>query len=83
VNPNQTIIDYEGQAMIGGALARLNTRFIEGVAKTLIDQGLAKLNQQVQAEAAVNPWPEKVAQDSFFIRLVGKFRRLFQPSKAS
>ena len=44
----QTTIDYEGQGLITGPLARLNDRFTEGIANTLINQGLAKLSQQLQ-----------------------------------
>jgi len=46
----QTLLDYEGQAMIVGPLARLDSRFAEGIVQTLIKQGLAKLNAQVQME---------------------------------
>jgi carbon monoxide dehydrogenase subunit G len=44
----QTRMDYEGQAIIAGPLAQLDSRFIEGVANTLIKQGLTKLNKQAQ-----------------------------------
>ena len=44
----QTILEYEGQALITGPLARLDCRFLEGVVQALIKQGLAKLNNQVQ-----------------------------------
>ncbi len=44
----QTLLEYEGQALISGPLARLDSRFVEGIAQTLIKQGLAKLNQQVR-----------------------------------
>ena len=47
----QTTINYEGQGLITGPLARLNDRFIEGIANTLINQGLAKLSQQLQNES--------------------------------
>ncbi len=43
-----TIIEYEGQGLIDGPLARLNDRFAAGLAKTLIQQGLAKLDKQIQ-----------------------------------
>ena len=46
----QTLLDYEGQALIVGPLARLDSRFAEGIVQTLIKQGLAKLNAQVQME---------------------------------
>jgi kynurenine formamidase/carbon monoxide dehydrogenase subunit G len=46
----QTIIEYEGQGLITGSLARLDNRFAEGLAKSLINQGLAKLHQQLQTQ---------------------------------
>jgi carbon monoxide dehydrogenase subunit G len=61
---NQTTIEYEGQAMITGLLANLSPRFIEGVTRTLINQGLARLNtcacatgagKRLQAQTAANP----------------------------
>ncbi len=51
----QTLLEYEGQALISGPLARLDSRFVEGVAQTLIKQGLAKLNQQVQPRQTTLP----------------------------
>ncbi len=45
-----TRIDYEGQAVIGGPLARLDTRFAEGLAGSLIGQGLRNLDSRLAAE---------------------------------
>lgn len=50
----QTILEYEGQAMIIGSLARLDSRFAEGLAQTLIKQGLARLNAQIQKKQTRN-----------------------------
>lgn len=47
-NDGQTSITYKGQGLIDGPLARLNDRFTEGIAKSLINQGLAKLSRQLQ-----------------------------------
>ena len=47
----KSLIDYQAQAMITGALAKLSPRFIEGVVSTLIKLGLANLNKQVQQAA--------------------------------
>lgn len=44
----QTTIEYEGQGLITGPLAQLNDRFAIGIANTLIRQGLARLNRQLQ-----------------------------------
>lgn len=43
-----TIVDYEGHATIGGPLARLDSRFLEGLAASLIGQGLANLGSRLQ-----------------------------------
>jgi carbon monoxide dehydrogenase subunit G len=39
----QTRVGYDGDAQISGPLAGIHPRFIEGVAQTLIRQGLVKL----------------------------------------
>lgn len=44
----RTTVDYEGQAAIGGPLARLDSRFVEGLAGSLINQGLGNLNKRLQ-----------------------------------
>ena len=44
-----TLIDYEANALITGALGTLSPRFVEGVVRALLDQGLAQLNRQLQA----------------------------------
>ncbi|NIV39063.1 MAG: hypothetical protein GWN58_59500, partial [Anaerolineae bacterium] len=46
----QTAIEYEGEGLITGSLARLDSRFAEGLAKNLISQGLAKLNKQLKEQ---------------------------------
>jgi kynurenine formamidase/carbon monoxide dehydrogenase subunit G len=46
----RTVMEYEGQGLITGPLARLDNRFAEGLAKNLINQGLAKLNEQLQVQ---------------------------------
>jgi carbon monoxide dehydrogenase subunit G len=43
-----TTVDYEGQATIGGPLARLDSRFVEGLAGSLINQGLGELDARLQ-----------------------------------
>ena len=45
---SQTVMEYEGQAMISGPLAKLDSRFVEGIVQTLLKQGLAKLNKQIR-----------------------------------
>ena len=46
----KTTVDYEGQAAIGGPLARLDSRFVEGLAGSLINQGLGNLSKQLQGD---------------------------------
>jgi carbon monoxide dehydrogenase subunit G len=48
VSQDQSCIEYEAQGMITGALAKLSPRFVEGVARTLINRGLANLDKQLQ-----------------------------------
>jgi carbon monoxide dehydrogenase subunit G len=45
-----TTIDYEGQAVIGGPLAWLDARFAEGLAGSLITQGLRNLNSRLRGD---------------------------------
>ena len=56
-----TTLDYEGQALITGPLGNMNSRLVEGVAQTLIHQGLDRLNAklQVQTNASLNAQPQK------------------------
>lgn len=49
----RTTVDYDGRAEIGGALARLDSRFVEGLAGSLIGQGLATLDARLQADPAI------------------------------
>jgi len=44
-----TIIDYEGTGVVSGPLARLDSRFVESLARGLIDEGLARLGRRLQA----------------------------------
>lgn len=44
----RTTVDYDGVAVIGGPLARLDSRFVEGLAGSLIRQGLGNLNTRLQ-----------------------------------
>jgi carbon monoxide dehydrogenase subunit G len=47
-------IEYEAEGMITGALAKLSPRFVEGVARTLINLGLANLNKQLRTQPVAN-----------------------------
>ncbi len=48
----QTRIVYQGDAQISGPLAGMSPRFAEGVAQTLIRQGLARLPELARKRAA-------------------------------
>jgi carbon monoxide dehydrogenase subunit G len=44
-----TTIDYEGTGVVSGPLARLDSRFVESLARGLIDEGIARLGRRLQA----------------------------------
>ncbi len=50
VEPGKTLVEYQADAIISGPLARLKSRFIEGVAQALIDQSLSKLNRELKKD---------------------------------
>ena len=50
---DRTTIDYEGDAVIGGPLAWLDSRFVEGLAGSLITQGLRNLNARLRGDPSV------------------------------
>ena len=51
----RTTVDYDGQATIGGPLARLDARFVEGLAASLIDQGLGNLGTRLRDDPSTTP----------------------------
>lgn len=61
----RTAIEYQGDAQIGGPLAGMNPRFAEGVAQTLIRQGLSRLPDLARQREAASEQPlSAVAADS-------------------
>lgn len=44
-----TILDYGGEAQVGGTIASVGQRLLDGAAKTLINQSLKALAQQIEA----------------------------------
>jgi len=46
----RTVVEYDGQAVVDGPLARLDGRFVEGLAGSLIGQGLANLNARLEGQ---------------------------------
>jgi hypothetical protein len=53
----QTRLEYEGQGVVGGLLGNLGSRMVEGVVQSMIQQGLARLNEQLRHEAEVGGEP--------------------------
>jgi len=51
----QTCIEYDSEIQISGPLAGMHVRFIEGVAQTLMKQGLAKLAELTQKPEELKP----------------------------
>ena len=43
-----TVVDYIGSAIIGGPLARLDSRFVEGLARSMVNEGLTRLGERLQ-----------------------------------
>ncbi len=54
LDAGRTLLDYQADGLVTGALAKLNARFLEGVAHTLIRQGLGALNDQLLLEQATS-----------------------------
>ncbi len=48
----QTILDYGGEAQVGGTIASVGQRLLDGAAKTLISQSLKALAAQIEARRA-------------------------------
>jgi uncharacterized protein len=62
----QTILDYGGEAQVGGTIASVGQRLLDGAAKTLINQSLKALAAQIEARrqgsAAEAPAKESTAE---------------------
>jgi len=50
-----TLMSYVGDAQVGGRIAGVGQRLIESTAKSIIKQGLAALDTQIQARVALQP----------------------------
>jgi carbon monoxide dehydrogenase subunit G len=55
---DNTILDYFGEAQVGGTIASVGQRLLDGAAKTLISQSLKALAQQIADRRAPAPAPE-------------------------
>ena len=94
-NNDQTLLTYEAQGILSGALGTDRPRFVEGVAKTLINQGLDKLNRDLQAERAAatgsvqpaspaTPWQRRYGCAlSIFQSLLARIRSALRRSTSS
>lgn len=47
-SPDQTLLRYSGDVQVGGMIASVGQRLIEGAAKLLINQGMKALAQRVE-----------------------------------
>lgn len=56
-----TLMSYIGDAQVGGRIAGVGQRLIESTAKSIIKQGLAALDGQIQARVAAQPVVAAVA----------------------
>lgn len=57
-----TILDYGGEAQVGGTIASVGQRLLDGAAKTLINQSLKALAAQIESRRAGPVEPEPVAE---------------------
>ena len=44
----ETLVEYVGTAIITGPLARLDSRFIEGIVRSVVAEGLTRLSDRLQ-----------------------------------
>jgi hypothetical protein len=58
----QTILDYGGEAQVGGTIASVGQRLLDGAAKTLINQSLKALAQRIE-ERRTPAAPEPAAPE--------------------
>jgi carbon monoxide dehydrogenase subunit G len=54
----ETVLDYTAKAQVGGKIAQLGARLIDGVAKKMADEFFSKFAGHVGAPAAEAPAPE-------------------------
>lgn len=47
----RTVVEYDGDGLVGGPLARLDARFLEGIAARLVGEGLARLGRRLARPA--------------------------------
>lgn len=59
---DRTVVEYEGTGVVSGPLARLDSRFIESLAGSLVDEGLARLGRRLRAAPAAPAEPAAAAE---------------------
>lgn len=57
----ETVMHYSGDVQVGGKIAGVGQRLIDSTAKSMIRQGLAALDAQIQAQVAASTVPETAA----------------------
>ena len=57
-----TMVTYDGNAVVSGPLARLDSRFIEGLARSMVNDGLVRLGRRLAADAAASVAKAPVAR---------------------
>jgi len=60
-NRDATVLPHEADAQVGGKLAQIGARLIDGTAKKMADQFFATFSEKVAAQSAAAPEPEAVA----------------------
>ncbi len=84
----KTILDYGGEAQVGGTIASVGQRLLDGAAKTLINQSLKALAQQIEerrnppppAEAPAEPPPAAPQVESVSAAAGAEAEQAQQPS---
>ena len=66
-----TILHYEVEANVGGKLAQLGSRIIDGFAKKMADQFFANFQDAVEPPDANDTGEEKVKKKGWFRRITG------------
>ncbi|MEI7772975.1 MAG: carbon monoxide dehydrogenase subunit G, partial [Chloroflexales bacterium] len=61
VEGDTTILDYGGEAQIGGTIASVGQRLIDGASKTLINQSLKALAGLIEARRSGGAAPEAIS----------------------
>jgi carbon monoxide dehydrogenase subunit G len=61
--PSQTLLSYQVASSVGGKLAQLGARLIEGTAKGLAESFFAKLKAEIETPAVTEVAPEVVRQE--------------------